>query len=288
MSERRFVIIVVAGSVALLVLVCGVLFFVVRHKRAGRAVPVAEAPAPTAPRPAETRPTTTRSAIPRRRTARLPRVETPHQPGRMVDSVTIEDRRGTGVSALLPFDIRTHPNDVRVGIGDNEIRDGKFVRGRFHGPLTSEPGGLKAGSQRVKSFQLPANQRVIMVQLRGRSSAPQSELLRPIFDAARPIKQFSVFDDHNRRYLPAGYFALVERNGVPYVEVAYYPEPTERRAMMVWESLQPREVAESTDIGLIYLVEPGPGRLERFCSQGNRFREQILRIDIPPEMPEGQ
>jgi uncharacterized membrane protein required for colicin V production len=218
-----------------------------------------------------------------------PRVETPHQPGRAVESVTIEDTPGTGVTAKLPYEIRISQGASSIGaMGDNEVSGGRFLRGWFAGPLTSESGGLQIagpGTERVEFFLLPTEQPQIMVQLRGRSTGAQTNILRSVFNSVRMMKQYSVVDDHSHEYMPAGYFALTERGGDKYVELHYYPDIVERRGMMIWQSLQRREVEQAEDVGLIYLVDPGPRRLVRFSSQSSFFRQQTLRIDIPAEMP---
>lgn len=218
-----------------------------------------------------------------------PRVETPKQPGRAVEAITIKDESGTGVTARLPYEIRIRQGAFRIGgVGDNEVRAGKFVRGWFAGPLTDEPGGLQQSgpdTERVEFFQLPPEEPKIMVQLRGESTQARTSVLRSVFNSVRMMKQYSVLDSQNHRYLPAGYFAVVERDRQKFIELCYFPDPMERRGLMIWQSLRKPEINRARDVGLIYLVDPGPRRLERFSSQTSFFRHQILRIDIPAEMP---
>jgi hypothetical protein len=218
------------------------------------------------------------------------RVEAPRGPGQAVPPVTITAESGTGVTAKLPYEIRMQEGSAQVGtVGDNEVRDGRLMRGWFAGPLTDDEGGLLhdgAGTEPVEFFHLPTDPSKIMVQLRGHSTQARSSMLRNVINSVRTMKQYEVLDDRNQQYIPAGYFAVVTRSGNDYFELHYYPDPAEQRGMLIWLELSRSEMNQAKDVGLIFLVDPGPRRLERFSGTSRFFQGQNLLIDIPARMPE--
>jgi hypothetical protein len=56
--------------------------------------------------------------------------------------------------------------------------------------------------------------------------------------------------------------------------------------MLIWLELSRSEMNQARDVGLIFLVDPGPRRLERFSGTSRFFQGQNLLIDIPARMPE--
>ena len=185
---------------------------------------------------------------------------------RFIDTV---NREFSGERDLLPFAMKA---DKLRGTLDVELEGTQLVSGHLTGDRSALAATEAQAENSVKAFKLPEGKRLFQLQTKPRQAASLPG--QAMNFAGSIVNQYQAFDSQGNAYFLAGYYAIVEREGQPFVELFYTPDPegTGFRGQLDFKTSGVRKALQDQDdavLGLLFLVAPG-SEIVAVGSQGGR------------------
>jgi hypothetical protein len=185
-------------------------------------------------------------------------------PANFVDTIELN---GTGDLTTLPFPLAG--DKVRANL-DVTIEGKQLASGRIQGLRSEFQTTDNLRDTNITEFKLPEGKRLFQLQAHAKKAASLPGQVLNF--AGSVVSQYQAEDETGASHPLIGYYALVKRDGQPYIELAYLPDDASFRGMLDFKTSGIKKDLQDQDdaiLGMLFAV-PAGRKITAISSQAGR------------------